>query len=133
MKALLDALVNDALQTKLCRATAVSTLSLLPPAFWLPELFHKIKVPLLQCPTFQDRLTVERKKGERKKGIRAEKGDKSNKHDYAFFGRPLERNVDSRPSLAAVCFCHDSDPNGRPRFTLTRNASSSESVSTPFT
>ena len=43
-------------------------------------------------------------------------------------GRPRGRKVDCRPSRVAVRSCHDASPNGQPRATDRRKASSSASV-----
>ena len=66
----------------------------------------------------------------RRKGGR--KGDAA--HLFAsFFGRPLGRIVNSRPSSSAVSCSHSSSPYGRPRCMDRRNASTSASVCGLFT
>ena len=50
----------------------------------------------------------------------------------AFFGRPRGRNRNSSPSCLAVAFCHDSEPNGRPRTTVACTVSRSFFVKAQF-
>lgn len=49
------------------------------------------------------------------------------------FGHPRRRNVDFSPRRFAVRNTHTSSPNGRPRFTLVRSASSSAAPCARFT
>ena len=63
----------------------------------------------------------------------ADRNAKSHAVSAVFLGRPCARSVLSRPSLATTFSDHCSSPNGLPRFTLRRMASSSASVSAAFT
>ena len=52
---------------------------------------------------------------------------------HVFLGLPRERRVYSRPSCSTIACCHESSPNGHPRLTHRRRASSSSCVCGSFT
>jgi len=90
-----------------------------------------------ECPQFAcfgevfDELMGARKKGVGSLFSLGEKG--SGVFSHAALGRPRGRSVDSIPNRLASRRTQASSPKGRPRFTLSRSASSSDARSGRFT